>query len=176
MTFEELREILIAKYPDLDMRVLPISSFVFEERVKQKCFHCKNYRYKWTCPGNLPPIDYKKLVSEYENAAVVICKLPIDAANFEQVRSRSTNLVHKALLYLEKELYNNNCSLALSFIGGSCKLCKNGCSKDGCANPYLSRTPWEGMGCNVVATLKNIGIEVKFPPTDYLFRYGLILW
>lgn len=176
MTIDELKIILQQRYSNLDLVELPVKDFVFEERVKQKCFHCKNFKGKWTCPGNLPSIDYPKLVQEYEHAAVVVCKMKINTNDFEEIRTKSTNEVHRALLYLEGELYKSNNSLALSFIGGSCKLCKNGCNKERCANPYLSRTPWEGMGCNVVETLKKIGIEVKFPPSEYLYRYGLILW
>lgn len=177
MKINELQDILKAQYPLLEAVEIRGEDMVFEERVKQKCFHCSNYHTKWTCPGHLPSIDYHKLVQEYEHAAVIICKMPIEhAAVDEEVRYKSTNMVHRAMLYLEGELYKRNNTLALSFIGGSCKLCKNGCSKEQCANPSLSRVPWEATSCNVISTLKNIGIEVVFPPKDYLYRYGLFLW
>ena len=177
MEIQELLDILKVEYPDLDALPIMWNDLVFEERVKQKCFHCPNYHVKWTCPGHLPKIDYKMLVQEYEHAAVIICKMPLDheVVN-EEVRYKSTNMVHKAMLYLEGELYKRNNTLAISFIGGSCKLCNNGCNPNNCANPSLSRVPWEATGCNVVSTLQNIGINVVFPPTDYLYRYGLFLW
>lgn len=176
MDIEELRLILRDKYPTMDVVSILHKDIVYEERVKLKCFHCKNYRKKWTCPGHLPQIDYQKIIAEYENAAVVICKIPAENGVTDEIRNISTNTLHRAMLFLESELYKRNNSLAISFIGGSCKLCKNGCNPNSCANPELSRMPWEATGCNVVKSLKNIGIRIVFPPQEYLFRYGLFLW
>ncbi len=176
METSEIRSCLTLQYPNMELVEIDKTTFVFEERVKQKCFHCKNYGYKWTCPPRLPQVDYPMMFQEYDHAAVLIYKAPICDSNFEEERFKSTNQLHKALLYLEKVLYENNSPMALSFIGGSCKLCKNGCNKEKCVNPYLSRIPWEATGCNVVKTLKKNGIEVAFPLTDYIYRYGLFLW
>lgn len=66
--------------------------------------------------------------------------------------------------------------MAVSFIGGSCKLCKNGCGKDKCNNPYLSRTPVEAIGINVVKSAKENGISITFPPENDIIRIGLLLW
>lgn len=176
VTFNELSDFIYQAYPILKICPFPIDQMVFEERVKQKCFHCKNYGTKWTCPPRLPNVDYPRMVREYDNAAVLIYEADVNFDNFESTRYQSTNIIHKALLSLEKYLYDHNICMAISFIGGSCKLCKNGCNKEQCANPYISRIPWEAIGCNVVESLKNIGIEVKFPIKDKLYRYGLILW
>lgn len=172
----QIETMLHEKYPDLKVVEIPIANMVFEERVKQKCYHCKNYGHKWTCPPRLPNVDYPKMFKEYSHAAVIICEVFVNSSDFEEKRTKSTNIIHRALLYLEKKLYEQNNSMALSFIGGSCKLCKNGCNKEKCANPYISRMPWEATGCNVIASLATIGIEVKFPITTTLHRYGLLLW
>ncbi len=175
-SLKEIENALYERYPDLKIVDFPIGNMIFEERVKQKCYHCKNYGTKWTCPPRLPKVDYPKMVKEYKHAAVVICEVFVDDKNFEEKRQKSTNIIHRALLHLEKVLYDNNNTMALSFIGGSCKLCKNGCNKEKCANPYISRMPWEATGCNVIASLATIGIDVKFPIKDTLHRYGLLLW
>lgn len=176
ITIDELSAFLHENHPNLRLIPFPVMDMVFEERVKQKCFHCKNYGTKWTCPPHLPNVDYPKMFHEYENAAVIIYKACVTAENFETQRQQTTNIIHKALLSLEKYLYDHNNCMAISFIGGSCKLCKNGCNKEKCANPYLSRMPWEATGCNVIASLKKIGIEVSFPIKDTLYRYGLLLF
>lgn len=176
VSIDEIKNIIRMEYPDVDIKKIERKDFIFEERVKQKCFHCKNYNLKWTCPPKRPNLDWSKIFDEYGNLAILICKVPLNGTNLKEQREFSTNRIHRALLYLETELYKRNNSLALSFIGGSCKLCKNGCNKERCVNPYLSRIPLEATGCNVVSTLKNIGIDVKFPVTDYLYRYGLFLW
>ena len=106
MKLEELKTILKKEYPVLEVITIQSKDMVFEERVKQKCFHCQNYNRKWTCPGHLPAVDYRKLVDEYEHAAVIICKMPIDKDTVdEDTRYKSTNMVHRAMLYLESELY-----------------------------------------------------------------------
>ena len=177
MNIDVLKEILHSKYPDIDAVVIRHEDMVYEERVKLKCFHCKNYRVKWTCPGHMPKFDFARILEEYDNAAVIICKVSIpNGIITDEIRNISTNTLHRAMLFLEGELYKRNESLAISFIGGSCKLCKNGCNPDACANPSLSRVPWEATGCNVVKTLEKIGIKVVFPPRDYLYRYGLFLY
>lgn len=172
----ELRTLLLNEYPDLIMKEIHLDDFVFEQRVRHKCYHCKNYGTKWTCPPRLPNVDYPTMFAEYSNFAVVICEVFLNDEDFEEKRRKSTNIVHRALLYLEGELYNHNECMALSFIGGSCKLCKDGCKKEQCANPYLSRIPWEATGCNVIKSLSNIGIDVTFPIKESLHRYGLIMW
>ena len=73
-------------------------------------------------------------------------------------------------------LLENNHSTVLSFGAGSCKLCKNGCGKDGCNNPYLARSPLEATGCNVEKTLKKYGVDITFPATNHLLLIGLVLW
>lgn len=176
VSFLELQGILATKYPDLIMKEITLSSFVFEQRVRHKCYHCKNYGVKWTCPPRLPDVNYPTMFAEYNSFAVLICEVSLDDADFEEKRRKSTNIIHRALLFLEGELYKRNESMALSFIGGSCKLCKDGCNKEHCANPYYSRIPWEATGCNVVKSLANINIDVVFPPKDTLHRYGLIMW
>jgi predicted metal-binding protein len=162
---------------DNRLHILPIKfdQIIFEERVKLKCFYCAKYNNNWKCPPNIPDIDYSNIIKEYDNLAIVYITININD-DFDQVRYESTNKLHRGLLMLEKELWNDNNSLALSFIGGSCKLCKDGCAKDKCRQPQLARIPLEATGMNVVDSLKNIGIDVRFPIEDSLSRYGMILW
>ena len=162
MSIEQVRDILHGKYPDLEVVAIRQEDLVFEQRVRLKCFQCRNYRESWTCPGHLPDFDYHKLLREYEHAAVIIGR-------------QSANELHRAMLYLEAELMRHNNPLAQSFIGGSCELCKDGCPPDACAHPEQARVPWDATGCNVTRTLANIGIQVDFTGQDSC-RYGLLVW
>ncbi len=149
---------------------------IFEERVALKCFYCARYDTKWTCPPRIPRLDYPKLVSEYQNAAIVICEMSLKDQIYEDIREKSTNELHKALLYLEKLLWEMDNPMYLTFIGGSCKLCKNGCAQDKCRNPGVSRIPIEATGINVIKSLKKINIDISFQEKDFMHRFGLILW
>lgn len=176
----EIMEILQEELRRFDdsLLSLPVSPniFIFEERVRLVCFHCSRYNTKWTCPPRIPNLDYKQIMKEYTNGLLVYCQMPFKKEEFNDVRTESTNLVHKALLSLEKVLWEQNYPLAVSYIGGSCKLCENDCAADHCRNPYLSRIPIEATGINLISTLKQVGIEIKFPVTECLSRYGLLLW
>ena len=50
ITIDELSAFLHEHHPNMRLIPFPVMDMVFEERVKQKCFHCKNYGTKWTCP------------------------------------------------------------------------------------------------------------------------------
>lgn len=155
-----------------------LEQLVFEERVKMSCFHCSRYNVNWKCPPYIPDIDVPKMISEYDNMAFVYVKYLKEELeeDFEYVRRESSIHLHRALLECEKWMYEHNNSLALSYIGGSCKLCKNGCAPDRCVNPYQARSPIEALGINVVTSAARCGVEIIFPPTEYLIRIGLLLW
>lgn len=172
MEIEQIRDILQAKYPDMDAVAIRYEDLVFEERVRLKCFQCRNYRTKWTCPGRLPAFDFPRLLGEYEHMAVIVAKG--DGEIEEQIREAG-NQLHRAMLHLEKELFNRNEPMAVSFIGGSCELCKDGCNKDACVHPEQARIPWDATGCNVTRSLANIGVDVDFSGKD-VCRYGLLVW
>lgn len=100
---------------------------IFEENVKMNCFYCGKYNNNWKCPPNLPDIDYKKMMVEYDTGMVVILTFQIrQQSEYDRIRNDSSIILHRLLLDLEKWMYNHNSSQALSFIGGSCKLCKGG--------------------------------------------------
>ncbi len=194
MSAEELKEILHEKYPEVEVREIQYEDIVFEERVRLKCCHCKNYKEKWTCPGKMPELDYRKIISEYEHKAVVISKVAIHEGAGAQSETETTAgerretdgvmkkfregvvLLHRAMLYMEGELFKRNNAMAESFIGCSCQLCEEGCAVEKCRHPEQARVPWDATGCNVVKTLEKIGIQVTFPATEYMYQYGLFLW
>lgn len=166
---------IVSKNPYISLIPIKSQDFVFEKRVGLNCFYCSKYDTKWTCPPRIPNINYKELLCEYDNIAVLKYERQFTLESFDNIRNESTNIVHKTLLELERYLYNNNDSLAVSFIGGSCKLCKV-CGKDRCNNPGMARIPIEATGVNVIKSLYNIGIDVKFPLNNVFYRFGIIAW
>lgn len=150
---------------------------VFEEAVKMNCFYCGRYNNNWRCPPNLPEIDYKQMMREFDAGMFVVMSYDIkNVSEYEIIRNESSVVLHRTLLELEKYMWNHNSATAISFIGGSCKLCKGGCGKEKCNNPYMSRSPIEATGVNVVKSARKCGIDVNFPPDKKLVRIGLLLW
>lgn len=176
MLFELMLTEIQKKYPDVHGKLIDIKGVVFEERVKMNCFYCGKYNSNWKCPPHVPQLDWKMIMEEYENGAFIWLDYEYKEKNFEEIRRETSIVLHKALLESERFFYQHNIPMAISFIGGSCKLCKDGCGKDRCNNPYMARSPLESISVNVVKSALNNGIEIKFPPESSLMRIGLVLW
>lgn len=150
---------------------------VFEENVKMNCYYCGKYNNNWRCPPNLPNADFQKMVSEYDGGLFVALTYLIgNPEEYNAVRTESSVTLHKLLLSLEKWMWDHNSSSAISFTAGSCKLCKGGCGKEKCNNPYMSRSPLEAIGVNVVKSARKYGIDIRFPADKKIIRVGLLLW
>ena len=152
----------------------PKQDIIFEERVKLLCANnCERYGTKLTCPPYLPDIDFEKAIKEYDQGLLVIVKR--ESEFFETNRNESTNSLHKILLKLEKEAFDDDYFFSTSFIGGSCKLCAE-CG-DVCKQPKYSRIPFEATGANIVKTLEKYNLFINFPAekNNYYYRIGLFL-
>lgn len=150
---------------------------VFEENVKMNCFYCGKYNNNWRCPPNLPDIDYPRMMAEYTKGLLVVLTYPVLSKDeYEEIRNESSIVLHKLLLQLERWLWEHNSPNAISFGAGSCKLCKNGCGKEKCNNPYMSRSPLEATGVNVIKSAGKYNIKVTFPADEKIMRIGLLLW
>lgn len=175
---EEFLDFCKSSAPDAGFVFMDPKEAVFEENVKMNCFYCGRYGNNWKCPPNIPKdIDFKKMFSEFDEGLFVVYKFDIsDPQQYEIVRSESSVILHKLLLKLEKWMYEHDMSTAVSFGAGACKLCKGGCGKERCNNPYMSRSPLEATGVNVIKTAAKFGIDIHFPANKELMRVGLLLW
>ncbi len=176
---EELEKMLlfcIEKGYPAEGKMIDATRLIFEERVKMNCFYCGKYNLCWKCPPKIPAVDYQKMLSEFDHAAFLYIKRGLAGNDYETVRNDSSVQLHRTLLECEKWLWEHGYATALSFIGGSCKLCKNGCTPDRCANPYMARSSVEALGINVLKSAEQFGLRIHFPPKDYMMRIGLLLW
>lgn len=167
---------VIAEYVNINLYPMLPQDVVFEERVQLNCFYCKHYNYSWRCPPRIPPLNYERIIKEYNSGVFAELRYSYTEATYSDVRVSSTNDLHRALLKLENYLWEHNNPLALAFIGGSCKLCKGGCGVERCNNPYLARMSMEAAGINVIKSVEKYGITVVFPPDGVLVRVGMLLW
>lgn len=155
---------------------------IFDDRAILSCYNCGKFKVKSTCPGgtDYANIDYKSLIRSYKHGLIVVYEEKFTTEKeFDFVRKTSTVQLHKMLLFLEKEALNKGYHYKLSFIGGSCKLCDKPCPKTKCRLPNLSRVPIEGAGVDVIKTLKQFTVDIKFPVSGkkkgVLKRVGLLL-
>lgn len=176
VNFSELKEHTLHKFSDSNIIEINTSDLIFEESVKLNCFYCSRYGTNWKCPPHIPQIDYKKIITEFDHAAFVYYKLDFDNSNYSEIRTESSLILHKTLIDMEKYLFARGSSNCVSFTGGSCKLCKNGCGKEHCNNPGIARIPLEATGVNVVKSAEKYNISISFPVVSSIIRIGLILW
>ncbi|MCI8692946.1 MAG: DUF2284 domain-containing protein [Lachnospiraceae bacterium] len=177
MLKDELLIYMKKVYPEIQGIAVEPGKLIFEENVRMNCFYCGKYGNNWKCPPNLPDLDYPKMMKEYEMGLATILSMDITSqSDYNKIRNDSSVILHKSLLDLEKWLYHHNSSNAISFIGGSCKLCKGGCGKEKCNNPYMSRAPLEAIGVNIIKSMKQYGIDITFPTEKAIKRVGLLLW
>ncbi len=173
----ELMSFLKQNQKDAEGILIDPKDLVFEENVKMNCFYCGKYNNNWRCPPNLPDIDYQKMIGEFDRGLFVILKYDINEnVDYSDIRSESSITLHKLLLSLEKWMWRHHRSTVISFIGGSCKLCKGGCGKERCNNAYMSRSPLEAAGVQVVKSVRKYGVKLSFPADKELTRIGLLLW
>lgn len=174
--FSEMLLDVQRKYINIEGIMIKPNSLVFEERVIMNCFYCGKYGHNWMCPPNLPKINFQRMFSEYECGAFILMRSNFTKGDYEEIRSKSSITLHKALLHMEAYLWKHNNSTAISFGAGSCKLCRDGCGKAECNNPYMARSPLEATGVNVIKSAQKYNICIDFPPKNMLLRLGLLLW
>jgi predicted metal-binding protein len=87
---------------------------------------------------------------------------------------------------LEKEMlnfldnYQNNYKERLVLWDGFCRICykeNKKCTYDSgkpCRYPDRIRYSIEAVGINVDQTVKNVGIKLEWPPTNYGYRFALV--
>lgn len=176
IVLDDMLENICSIHPKISGKLIEVEDIVFEERTRINCFYCGKYNNNWRCPPRIPDINYQNMMKEFEGAALIYLSLEFSEKNYQEKRTDSSVFLHKALLECEKYMWNHNYPFAVSFIGGSCKLCKNGCGIEKCNNPYSARTPLEAIGINVVETARKYEIEVTFPPKVEIKRVGMLLW
>jgi predicted metal-binding protein len=160
------------------VKIVNPSDVIFDVRARFKCLSCKRYEKKCTCPPNIPDIDYfKMLFSSYHWALFIGIERKVKPNEWKTVGKDSSRTLHRMLLDLEKQAFNRGCNFAISFIGGSCKMCEKETCSLPCKNPSVGRIPIEAAGVNVVETSKRLDIDIRFPIvlSETFWRVGLIL-
>jgi predicted metal-binding protein len=166
----------------MNLQVVPIDpseDVVFDIRATYQCRTCSHYGKCHTCPPEIPPMEYwQKLVRSYTQGELCISIWEYTKQTFDEVRYNSAKKLHEHLIQSEKECFNKNQYWAVSLVGGSCRLCPEGCG-DTCRFPQKARAAMEGAGIDVIGTCALAGYSLpKYPHPNSggtLARVGLLL-
>nr|WP_319373923.1 DUF2284 domain-containing protein [uncultured Methanobacterium sp.] len=178
-----------------DSKIISVDNVHVEKRVTLKCqVGCVGYGKKLTCPPYVPTADeFREILNEYRYALLLKFKSPakadhetvcsiyknwldptvevdlkVKAEEFWSDYFKHSMDIHRKMLELEKEAFNNGYTFALAFVNGSCRLCKSCNLKNGiCIHPNLARIPEHAVGINMKKTATEAGIELKFPFVDH---------
>jgi len=161
------------------IHINPSEEVVFDIRATYQCRTCSHYGKCHTCPPEIPPMEYwEKLVRSYSVGELCISTWDYTAQTFDEVRRKSAQHLHATLLQRERECFDLNKYWAVSLVGGSCRLCPEGCG-DTCRFPQNARAAMEGAGIDVIGTCVIAGHSLpKYPHPNNggkLARVGLLL-
>ncbi|MFW9821961.1 MAG: DUF2284 domain-containing protein [Candidatus Thorarchaeota archaeon] len=172
---------------------------IFDSKVQTYCvsssFKCPSYGHSWACPPEAPFMEKK--VAEFKVFYLIYYKLDLsEYVKDEQIKhpkksekSIKTMLYSSGILHnkLESEIYNfienytKPYEEKLILWDGYCRVCSSkidkGCtydSGDPCRYPEKRKYSMEAVGINVTKTVSKLNLGIQWPPTDFLFRFGLI--
>lgn len=134
-----------------------------------KCkYGCRHYSKNHACPPYaITPDDMRKLLREYKRAVLVIGK---DNGKQDSISFK------KAVLDIENSLLLNNFNKAMAMTTGPCIGCEECLHTEHCPFPEQKRPSLEGVGIDIVATVKKFKRNIDFQVQSQPFpSFGLIL-
>ncbi len=176
-----------------------MQDIIFDPKVQTYClspsFKCPSYGHSWACPPEAPYMEKK--VAKFKEFYLIYYQFNLSdyikeekAKHPEQSETIiKNNLYAKRLLRdkLENEInqfldqYQNPFVERLILWDGYCRICSNkldkGCTYDSgkpCRYPEKRKYSMEAVGIDVTKTVLQLNLDIEWPPTDHIFRFGLI--
>jgi predicted metal-binding protein len=178
---------------------IKLKDIIFDPKVQTYCispsFKCPSYGHSWACPPEAPYME--ELVAEFKEFYLVYYQLDLseyiknEKANYPKKSEKSIKnmLYSKGILHnkLEREItnfienYSEPYEERLILWDGYCRICSNkidkGCTYDSgnpCRYPIKRKYSMEAVGVEVTKTVSQLNLNIQWPPTDFLYRFGLI--
>ena len=171
---------------------------IFDPKVQTYCnnprFKCPNYGHNWACPPEAPYLD--NILTKYTYFFLVYEKFDLKAYISEKKSrfpNRSEEKIKNAFYReqfmrdwieqdIKKFVENLERKYEEIFIlwDGHCRVCEKvqkNCSYDegiACRYPTDIRYSMEAVGINVTETVKNLNLDIEWPPKNYAYRFSLV--
>jgi len=183
----------------LPYQEINLKDIIFDPKVQTFCvspdYKCPSYGHSWACPPEAPYLE--KEVSKFKKFFLVYCEIDlINQIKKEKYRNPNlsesqirTKLLLSAILRdkMENEVQillnenQNKTKEKLILWGGYCRVCFNkkdkGCTYDSgkpCRYPNKKRYSMEAVGIHVTDTIKHLGLNIEWPPINYVYQFGLV--
>lgn len=178
---------------------ISLKEIVFDKKTREYCnnpkFPCPHYNHSWACPPEAPYLEdeiksFSKYILVYKKFDL---KKYIKKIQAQHPHRKKPTILNK---FYTKGIVRKLCSTEIKKVLSTlhndpdniliiwhthCRLCEEELNKpctydtgEKCRYPEKIRYSMEAVGINVTETAKNVGIEIEWPPTHYLYRFGLI--
>lgn len=178
---------------------IKLDDIIFDPKVQTYCvspnYKCPSYGHSWACPPEAP--YFEEIVAKFNEFYLIYYELDLNEYVAKE-KNKNPNLSEKSIkdkLYsgkdlrnkLEKEIYKflenyqEKYEEKLILWDGFCRVCFNktdkGCTYDSgnpCRYPDKKRFSMEATGIAVTDMVKKLDLNIEWPPTNYVYRFGLI--
>ena len=165
---------------------IPKNAIIFDPKVQSYCnnpkFKCPYYGHSWACPPEAPYLEDE--IMKYENFYLIYTKLNLKNDSRKENRKKYNYNKMRKIMEREMEkfiiLHQNKFNEIRILWDGHCRICEKEnlkCSIDDdspCRYPDKIRYSMEAVGINVSQTVKNVDIDIEWPPVNHVYRFGLV--
>lgn len=163
--------------------VTSTSSIRVDPRVRLKCMipRCPSYGRNLMCPPNLPAVkEFEEALARYSRVVMIqVEAAPATGGSITRPEVHQGALrLHRAVSAVEKKAFEMGFVLAAGLIGGACRLCDTCVAADdgkACRHPFEARPSMEGMGIDVIRTVRELGLDAEFPAGNRAVWTGCVL-
>ncbi|TFF98014.1 MAG: DUF2284 domain-containing protein [Promethearchaeota archaeon] len=152
----------------------------FQPNIQELCnnpkYRCPIYNHSWGCPPEAPYLEEK--IAEYKYHLLVYKRINIEKNTHNNALLKQQ--FEKEILTVANHIKKKSKDMLILW-GGHCDVCYNRLGKkctydsgEPCRFPNEIRYSMEAVGINVDATVKKVGINLEWPPTHYIYKFGLI--
>jgi predicted metal-binding protein len=151
-----------------------------EERVRGYCTQnrCGNYGKSYTCPPNVPSIEEVKIKLKNFHHGILLRKtVNLNIRRDWKLMKQSILDFQNNILEVEEFLKKSGIKEIWGINAGTCVLCEvcGARSNKPCVHPDKARSSIEALGVDVVALMKNLGLDYQFH-ADKVTWTGCVLY
>ena len=165
---------------------VPKEAIIFDPKVQSYCnnpeYLCPYYKHSWACPPEAPYLE--KEIMNYAKYYLIYTKFDLTKSS----ENKSKNYIGYSYMrkIMEEEMeeflqqHQNSFKESRVLWDGHCRICEKEnkkCSIEEnvpCRYPEKIRYSMEAVGIDVTKTVKNLNIEIEWPPVNHVYRFGLV--
>jgi len=161
-------------------------AIIFDPKVQSYCnnpeYLCPYYGHSWACPPEAPYLEHE--IMNYDKFYLIYTKFDIKEKGNNKSKNSFKYKDMREIMEQEMEKFLNQYRNEFKEIkilwDGHCRVCEKEnrkCSIEEdapCRYPDKIRYSMEAVGIDVTQTVKNLNIDIEWPPINHVYRFGLV--